>query len=31
MPQYQDFGHSHWHNALIWGVGIENVSVFGRD
>ncbi|MGH9397804.1 MAG: rhamnogalacturonidase [Terriglobia bacterium] len=28
-PQYQDFGHSHWHNALIWGVGIENVSIVG--
>ncbi|MGH9452281.1 MAG: rhamnogalacturonidase [Terriglobia bacterium] len=28
-PQYQDFGHSHWHNALIWGVGLENVSIIG--
>ncbi|MGH9434591.1 MAG: rhamnogalacturonidase, partial [Terriglobia bacterium] len=28
-PQYQDFGHSHWHNALIWGVGLENVSILG--
>lgn len=28
-PQYQDFGHSHWHNALIWGVGLEDVSISG--
>lgn len=28
-PQYQDFGHSHWHNALIWGVGVEDVSISG--
>ncbi len=27
--QYQDFGHSHWHNSLIWGEGIENVSILG--
>jgi len=26
---YQDFGHSHWHNSLIWGEGIENVSITG--
>ncbi|HEX3249960.1 MAG TPA: glycoside hydrolase family 28 protein [Pyrinomonadaceae bacterium] len=27
--QYQDFGHSHWHNSLIWGENLENVSLFG--
>ena len=27
--QYQDFGHSHWRNSLIWGEGVENVSVSG--
>jgi polygalacturonase len=27
--KYQDFGHSHWHNSLIWGEGIENVSILG--
>jgi polygalacturonase len=27
--QYQEFGHSHWHNSLIWGEGIENVSIIG--
>jgi polygalacturonase len=26
---YQDFGHSHWHNSLIWGESIENVSIYG--
>ena len=26
---YQDFGHSHWHSSLIWGEGLENVSIFG--
>ncbi|MBZ5497458.1 MAG: glycoside hydrolase family 28 protein [Acidobacteriia bacterium] len=27
--KFQDFGHSHWHNSLIWGEGIENVSILG--
>ena len=27
--KYQDFGHSHWHNSLIWGEGLSNVSIFG--
>jgi polygalacturonase len=26
---YQDFGHSHWRNSLIWGDGIENVAILG--
>ncbi|HYG24305.1 MAG TPA: glycoside hydrolase family 28 protein [Verrucomicrobiae bacterium] len=26
---YQDFGHSHWKNSLIWGIGLENVSIVG--
>lgn len=26
---YQDFGHSHWHNSLIWGEGLENISICG--
>lgn len=28
-PEYQDFGHAHWHNGLIWGEGLENVSITG--
>lgn len=27
--KYQDFGHSHWQNSLIWGIGLENVSILG--
>jgi len=26
---YQDFGHSHWQNSLIAGIGLENVSILG--
>jgi polygalacturonase len=26
---YQDFGHNHWHNSLIWGDGLENASICG--
>jgi polygalacturonase len=27
--QYQDFGHSHWHNSLIWGEDLEDVAIVG--
>ena len=27
--QYQDFGHSNWHNSLIWGENLTNVSILG--
>ena len=27
--KFQDFGHSHWHNSLMWGEGLENVSILG--
>ena len=27
--QYQDFGHSHWKNSLIWGIGLENITICG--
>ena len=26
---YQDFGHSHWHNSLIWGEDLEHISILG--
>ena len=26
---FQDYGHSHWHNSLIWGVGLNNISIVG--
>jgi polygalacturonase len=27
---YQDSGHSHWHNSLIWGDSVHNVSILGQ-
>ena len=27
--KYQDLGHSHWKNSLIWGYDIQNVSIIG--
>ena len=29
FDQYQDFGHSHWHNSMICGDGCVNISVSG--
>ena len=26
---YQDFGHSHFRNSLMWGEGLENVAITG--
>ena len=26
---YQDYGHNHWHNSLIWGEGIHDFSILG--
>lgn len=28
--KFQDFGHSHWHNSLIWGENIENIAIIGN-
>lgn len=27
--KFQDSGHSHWHNSLIWGEGLHDVSIGG--
>ncbi len=27
---YQDFGHSHFHNSLIWGEDLHDVSIIGQ-
>jgi len=27
---YQDFGHSHWHNSLIWAEGAEHIAITGK-
>jgi polygalacturonase len=26
---YQDFGHNHWHNSLMWGEDIHDLSITG--
>jgi polygalacturonase len=26
---YQDYGHNHWHNSLLWGEDIHDVSITG--
>ncbi|HEX8414283.1 MAG TPA: glycoside hydrolase family 28 protein [Sphingomicrobium sp.] len=27
--KYQDFGHSHWRNSLIWGDGLHDIAITG--
>ena len=27
---YQDFGHSHWMNSLVWGIDLENIKIIGK-
>ncbi len=29
VNHYQDFGHSHWHNSLIWGEDLTEVAIVG--
>ncbi len=29
FDNYQDFGHSHFHNSLIWGEGLTDVAIVG--
>lgn len=26
---YQDYGHNHWHNSLMWGENLHDVTIFG--
>jgi polygalacturonase len=26
---YQDYGHNHWHNSLIWGENLSDISITG--
>jgi polygalacturonase len=26
---YQDYAHSHWHNSLIWGEGLNDITICG--
>ncbi len=30
LSRYQDFGHSHWKNSLIWGIGLRNIAITGK-
>ena len=27
--KYEDFGHAHWHNSLIWGVDLHDITIAG--
>lgn len=27
--EYQDYGHNHWHNSLMWGEGLSEVTIAG--
>lgn len=27
--KYQDFSHSHWQNSLIWGIGLNDITISG--
>lgn len=29
FTKFQDFGHSHWQNSLIWGIGLRNIRISG--
>lgn len=29
FDKYQDYGHSHFHNSLIWGEGLHNIAILG--
>jgi polygalacturonase len=26
---YQDYGHNHWHNSLLWGENIHDIAIIG--
>lgn len=26
---YQDYGHNHWKNSLIWGIDLHDISIYG--
>lgn len=30
IATFQDFGHSHWRNSLIWGEGLHDVAITGQ-
>jgi polygalacturonase len=26
---YQDYGHNHWHNSMIWGEDLHDITIYG--
>jgi polygalacturonase len=30
LEAYQDYGHNHWHNSLLYGDGIHDIAVLGE-
>ena len=26
---YQDYGHNHWKNSLLWGIDLHDISIYG--
>lgn len=30
FDQYQDFGHSHWHDGFIWGENLHDIAIIGQ-
>ncbi|HEY4147378.1 MAG TPA: glycosyl hydrolase family 28-related protein [Chitinophagaceae bacterium] len=30
FDMYQDFGHSHWKNSLIYGEGLHDIAIYGQ-
>ena len=29
VDHFEDFGHSHWHNSLLWGENLEDIAITG--
>ncbi|WP_232296243.1 glycoside hydrolase family 28 protein [Terriglobus sp. TAA 43] len=29
IEKFQDYGHNHWHNSLIWGEDLHDIGIFG--
>jgi polygalacturonase len=29
IRDFQDYGHNHWHNSMMWGENLENVAIVG--
>jgi polygalacturonase len=30
IAPYQDYGHNHWHNSLIWGENLNQIAIVGK-